>query len=156
MPMYHIVSADHFNVVLGQARNGWVACFCQFLWVVRLLNVWLLHCTVGIMLGKENQIKSTHIWSLNSKHRKVSKATVGNLNMRVQMWTVSFNRLRLDCTGCHSCCYDKQPFQVLLAMLEMWETKKGPTALQFSLQCDFRLEVVDKERLTDKLGKGEI
>ena len=35
MPMYHIVSADHFNVVLGQARNGWVVCFCQFLWVVR-------------------------------------------------------------------------------------------------------------------------
>ena len=41
-------------------------------------------------------------------------------------------------------------------MLEMWETKKRPTALQLSLQCDFRLEVVDKERLTGKPGKGAI
>ena len=72
------------------------------------------------------------------------------------MGTVSFNRLRLDCTGCLSCCYDKKPSQLLLAMLEMWETEKRPKALQFSLQCDFRLEVVDKERLTGKPGKGAI
>ena len=34
------------------------------------------------------------------------------------------------------------------------ETKKRPTALQLSLQCDFRLEVVDKERLTGKYEEG--
>ena len=72
------------------------------------------------------------------------------------MGTVSFNRLRLDCTGCHSCCYDKKPSQLLVAMLDMWETEKRPKALQLSLQCDFRLEVVDKERLTGKAGKGII
>ena len=52
------------------------------------------------MLGKENYIKSTHVGLLNSKHSKVSKATAGNLNMKGQMGTVSFNRLSLDCTGC--------------------------------------------------------
>jgi len=41
-------------------------------------------------------------------------------------------------------------------MLEMWEIEKRTTALQLSLQCDFRLEVVDKERLTGKPGKGAI
>ena len=92
---------------LWHARNTWVLYFCQFLWVVRWLNVWLLHCMVGIMLGKENYIKSTRIWSLNSKHRKVTKATVGNLNMKGQMGKDSFNRLRLGYTGSHSCCYDK-------------------------------------------------
>ena len=76
--------------------------------------------------------------------------------MKSQMVTVSFNRLRLDCTGCHSCCYDKKPSQLLVAMLAMWETEKRPKALQLSLQCDFRLEVVDKERLTGKAGKGII
>ena len=76
--------------------------------------------------------------------------------MKSQMVTVSFNRLRLDCTSCHSCCYDKKPSQLLLAMLAMWETEKRPKALQLSLQCDFRLEVVDKERLTGKAGKGAI
>ena len=76
--------------------------------------------------------------------------------MKSQMVTVSFNRLRLDCTSCHSCCYDKKPSQLLLAMLAMWETEKRPKALQLSLQCDFRLEVVDKERLTGKAGKGVI
>ena len=43
-----------------------------------------------------------------------------------------------------------------MATLEMWETEKRPKALQLSLQCDFRLEVVDKERLTGKAGKGAI
>ena len=110
MPMYHIVSVDPFNSVLGQARNAWwVVCFCQFLWVVRRLNVWLLNCIVGIMLGKENYIRSTHILTLNSKQRKITKATIGNLNMRGQMGKDSFIRLRLDCTGCHSCWYDKYP-----------------------------------------------
>ena len=70
------------------------------------------------------------------------------------MGTVSFNRLRLDCTGCHSCCYDKKPSQLLVAMLEMWETEKRPKVLQLSLQCDFRLKVVDKERLTGKAEEG--
>ena len=108
MPMYHIVSVDQFNGVLGQARNGWwVVCFCQFLWVVRWLNVWLLNCIVGIMLGKENYIKSTHILTLNSKHGMITKATIGNLNMRGQMGKDSHNRLKLDCTGCHSCCYEE-------------------------------------------------
>ena len=74
--------------------------------------------------------------------------------MKSQMATVSFNRLRLDCTSCHSCCYDKKPSQLLLAMLAMWETEKRPKALQLSLQCDFRLEVVDKERLTGKAEEG--
>ena len=41
-------------------------------------------------------------------------------------------------------------------MLEMWETDKRPKALQLSLQCDFRLELVDKETLTGKPGKGGI
>ena len=76
--------------------------------------------------------------------------------MRGQMGTVSFNRLRLDCTGCYSCCNDKKLSQLLLATLEMWETEKRPTALQISLHCDFRLELVDKERLTGKPGKGAI
>ena len=74
--------------------------------------------------------------------------------MRGQTGTVSFNRLRLDCTGCHSCCYDKKPSQLLVAMLEMWETEKRPKVLQLSLQCDFRGEVVDKERLTGKAEEG--
>ena len=39
-------------------------------------------------------------------------------------------------------------------MLEMWETDKRPKALQLSLQCDFRLEVVNKERLTGKYEEG--
>ena len=76
--------------------------------------------------------------------------------MRGQTGTVSFNRLRLDCTGCYSCCNDKKLSQLLLAMLGKWETEKRPKALQLSLQCDFRLEVVDKERLTGKAWKGAI
>ena len=95
-------------------------------------------------------MRSAHISSFNCKHKKVSKATVGNFNMRGQMGTVSFNRLRLDCTGCNSSCYDKQPKQLLVAMLEMWETDKTPKALQLFVQCHFRLEVVGKERLTGK------
>ena len=70
------------------------------------------------------------------------------------MGTVSFNRLRLDCTGCHSCCYDKKPSQLIVATLEMCKMEKRPKALQLSLQCDFRLEVVDKERLTGKAEEG--
>ena len=108
VPMYHIVSIDQFNGVLGQARNAWwVVCFYQFLWVVRWLTVWLLNCMIGIMLGKENSIRSTHISPLNSKYRMITKATIGNLNMRGQMGKESLNRLRLDCTGCHSCFSDK-------------------------------------------------
>ena len=72
------------------------------------------------------------------------------------MGTVSFNRLRLDCTGCLSCCYDKKPSQLVVATLEMCEMEKRPKALQLSLQCDFRLELVDKETLTGKPGKGGI
>ena len=70
------------------------------------------------------------------------------------MGTVSFSRLRLDCTSCHSCYYDKKPSQLLVAMLEMWETEKRPKALQLSLQSDFRLEVVNRERLTGKAEDG--
>ena len=70
------------------------------------------------------------------------------------MGTVSFNRLTLACTGCYSCCYDKKPSQLLVAMLEMWEMEKRPKALQLSLQCDFRLKVVDKERVTGKDEEG--
>ena len=99
-------------------------------------------------------MRSRHISTLNSKHRKVTKATIGNLNMKGQMGKDSFNRLRLDCTGCHSCCYDKKSSQLLVAMLEMWETEKRPKALQLSLQCDFRLKIVDKERLTGKNVEG--
>ena len=58
----------------------------------------------------------------------------------------SFNRLRLD----YACCYEKKPSQLLVAMLEMWEREKRPKALQCPLQCDIRLEVVGKERLTGK------
>ena len=74
--------------------------------------------------------------------------------MRGQIGTVSFNRLRLDCTGCHSCCYDKKPSQLVVATLEMCKMEKRPKALQLALQCDFRLEVVDKERLTGKAEEG--
>ena len=35
-------------------------------------------------------------------------------------------------------------------MLEMWETAKTTKALQLFKQCNFRLEVVGKERLTGK------
>ena len=70
------------------------------------------------------------------------------------MGTVKFNRLRLDCASCHSCCYDKKPKQLLVATLEMWETEKRPEALQCSLQCDFRLEVIGKERLPCKAEEG--
>ena len=59
------------------------------------------------MLGKENYIKSTHILTLNSKHGMITKATIGNLNMKGQMGKDSFNRLRLDFTGGHFCYYDK-------------------------------------------------
>ena len=72
------------------------------------------------------------------------------------MGIVSFNRLRLDCTGCHSSCYDKKLSRLLVDMLEMWEMEKRPKALQLSLQCDFRVEVVGKERLTGKAGKRAI
>ena len=41
-----------------------------------------------------------------------------------------------------------------MATLEMWETEKRPKVLQLSLQCDFRGEVVDKERLTPKPEEG--
>ena len=74
--------------------------------------------------------------------------------MRGQIGTVSFNKLRLDCTGCHSCCSDKKPSQLVVATLEMCEMEKRPKALQLSLQCDFRLEVVGKERLTSKAEEG--
>ena len=74
--------------------------------------------------------------------------------MRGQIGTVSFNKLRLDCTGCHSCCYDKKPSQLVVATLEMCKMEKRPKALQLSLQCDFRLEVVGKERLTGKAEEG--
>ena len=74
--------------------------------------------------------------------------------MRGQIGTVSFNKLRLDCTGCHSCCYDKKPSQLVVATLEMCKMEKRPKALQLSLQCDFRLEVVGKERLTSKAEEG--
>ena len=66
------------------------------------------------------------------------------------MGTLSFNRLRLD----SACCYEKKPSQLLVAMLEMWEREKRPKALQLALQCDFRLEVVNKERLTGKVEDG--
>ena len=36
----------------------------------------------------------------------------------------------------------------------MWESEKRPKTLQLSLQCDFRLEVVGKERLTSKAEEG--
>ena len=36
----------------------------------------------------------------------------------------------------------------------MWESEKRPKTLQLSLQCDFRLEVVNKERLTGKYEEG--
>ena len=39
-------------------------------------------------------------------------------------------------------------------MLDMWLTDKRPRALRLSLQCDFRGEVVDKERLTGKAEEG--
>ena len=39
-------------------------------------------------------------------------------------------------------------------MLAIWETERRPKALQLSLQCDFRLEVVGKERLTSKAEEG--
>ena len=39
-------------------------------------------------------------------------------------------------------------------MLEMWETKKRQKALQLSLQGDFGLGVVDKEKLTGKAEGG--
>ena len=34
--------------------------------------------------------------------------------------------------------------------------KKNKKALQLSLQCDFKLEGIDKERLTSKAGKGVV
>ena len=98
-------------------------------------------------------MRSTHISTLNSKHRKVTKATVGNLTMRGQMGKDSPNRLRLDCTGCHSCCSDKKPSQLVVATLEMCKMEKRPKALQLALQCDFR-GVVEKERLTGKAEEG--
>ena len=110
MQMYHTVSADHFNDVLGQARNAWwVIFFCQFLWIVGWLNVWLLHCIAEIMLGEEKLDEVQLILSLDNKHRKVTNANIGNLNMKGQMGKDSFNRLRLDFTGGHFCYYDKSP-----------------------------------------------
>ena len=76
------------------------------------------------------------------------------IQQQPSMGTVSFNRLRLDCTGCHSCCYEKKPSQLLIAMVEMWEPEKRPKALQLYLQSDFRLQVVNKERLTGKAEDG--
>ena len=43
---------------------------------------------------------------------------------------------------------------IVVAMLETWEMEKRPKALQLSLQCDFRLEVVGKERLTGNAEEG--
>ena len=58
------------------------------------------------MLGEEKLDEVQLILSLDNKHRKVTNANIGNLNMKGQMGKDSFNRLRLDCTGSHSCCYD--------------------------------------------------
>ena len=38
----------------------------------------------------------------------------------------------------------------------MWEMEKRPEVLQLSLQSDFSLEVVDKEKLTGKAGNRAI
>ena len=140
MPMYHIFSVDQFNVVLGQAWNvGWVVCFCQFLWVVRRLNVWLLNCIVGIMLGKENYITSTDILTWKSKHT----------------WGAKWGKIHL--TG----WYLIVQVAIVVAMkrshnsylLLSWRCGKlirEQELLQLSLQCVFRGQAVDKERLTGK------
>ena len=39
-------------------------------------------------------------------------------------------------------------------MLEIWEIKKRPKALEFSFQCDFSLEIIGKEGLTGKAEEG--
>ena len=41
-------------------------------------------------------------------------------------------------------------------MLDMWETDREQEPLRLSFQCDFGGEVVDKERLIGKPGKGAI
>ena len=59
------------------------------------------------MLGEEKLDEVQLILSLDNKHRKVTNANIGNLNMKGQMGKDSFNRLRLDFTGGHFCYYDK-------------------------------------------------
>ena len=153
--MYYIVSADHFNGVLGQARNAWwMVGFCQFLWVVRWLNIWLLNSMVGIMVGKENWMRSRHTLTLNSKHRKVTKATIGNLNMKGQMGKDSFNRLRLDVQVAIVVAMTSSHNSYLLLRWRCGKLTRDQEPLWLSLQCDFRGEVDDKERLTGKAEEG--
>ena len=46
------------------------------------------------MLGEEKLDEVQLILSLDNKHRKVTNANIGNLNMKGQMGKDSFNRLR--------------------------------------------------------------
>ena len=131
---------SQLNGILGQARNAWwVVCFCQFLWVDRWLNVWLLNCIVGIMLGKENYIRSTDILTWKSKHT----------------WGAKWGKIHL--TG----WYLIVQVAIVVAMkrshnsylLLSWRCGKlirEQELLQLSLQCVFRGQAVDKERLTGK------
>ena len=98
-------------------------------------------------------MRSTHISTLNSKHKKVTKATVGNLNMKGQMGKDSFNRLRLAVQVSIVVTMTISHNSYLLLYWRCGKLTREQESLRFSLQCDFR-GVVDKERLTVKCEEG--
>lgn len=92
-------------------------------------------------------IRSTYISSLNSKLREVSKTTADVFVTRGEMGPVPYNTQRLNCAGSHSngfLCYPRR----------CGKLRRNQRPLQLSLQCDFRLEVVGKDRLAGKDEEG--
>ena len=90
-------------------------------------------------------IRSTYISSLSSKLRKISKTTADVFVTREEMGPVPYNPQRFNCAGCHGksfLCYPRR----------CGKLRRSQKPLQLSLQCDFRLEVVGKDRVA---GKGE-
>ena len=69
------------------------------------------------------------------------------------MGTVSFNRLIWTVQVAIVVAMTRSHHSYFLLCWKCGKLKR-PKALQFSLQCDFRLDVVDKIRLTGKAEEG--
>jgi len=76
--------------------------------------------------------------------------------MRGQMGTVSFNRLRLTVQVAILVAMIRSHNSYLLLCWRCGKLTRDQEPLGLSLQCDFRGEVVDKERLTGKARKRVI
>ena len=74
--------------------------------------------------------------------------------MKGQMGKDSFNRLRLDVQVAIVVAMTSSHNSYLLLRWRCGKLTRGQEPLRLSLQCDFRGEVVDKERLTGKAEEG--